>query len=148
MRQSVEVVVRRKKGMRPTYETQIDRANEGSARELLEHRGYIVCDFEQYAPCDFFAFSDKKNFFVEYKRRNHNYGTYPSVMIPEKKVRQMLGICDHLKSEFLYLVQFNDGFYGAVVNHYYTATSGRTDRYDPKDICRHAYIDIGEFHKL
>ena len=133
---------------RPSYETTTDKDNEARCKEALTARGYMVCEFGAYSPADFFAFSAEKVFLVEYKRRNHNYGTYETVFIPEQKLRKLLSIAEQLRCEVLYVIEYNDGFRAAVIGDYYTEMAGRKDRGDPSDYERMAFINKKEFYKL
>jgi hypothetical protein len=132
----------------PSYETQADKANEAIAQRVLEQRGYSVFSFGRYSPCDFFIFKDGQSFFTEYKRRNHNYNTYPTVIMPEKKLRQLLSVAEKLSSKVLYVAHFNDGVYAAVVEDYHTELGGRKDRGDPRDTHRVAHININNFKQI
>lgn len=134
--------------MRPTYERQSDRVNEERAIALLERRGYLVYQFGRFAPCDFFAFNNDKGFLVEFKKRSNNHDKYPTVMMPEKKLRRVLDIGEQLKLGFLYVVEFEDGVYAANVKDYHTKIGGRKDRQDPKDIERMAHINLNDFIRI
>jgi hypothetical protein len=130
------------------YETQKDKLNETRAGELLTSLGFTVCTFGKFAPCDFFAFTKKGQYLVEFKKRSHNYGDFPTVMIPEKKLRKCLTIAEQIGCSFLYVVEFDNGTYGCDVKHYTTANGGRTDRNDPNDYGVMAFIDIKDFRRL
>lgn len=133
---------------RPIYETEGDRANESVAMALLRERGYLVCSLGRLSPCDFFAFNKDRGFLVEFKKRSNTFCKYPDIMIPEKKLRKCLTIAEELRVGFLYLVEFTDGVYAATVSQYRTAIGGRTDRNDPGDIERIAYIDKSDFKRI
>ena len=130
------------------YETAKDKQNEAKAGELLTSLGFTVCTFSKFAPCDFFAFTDKASYLVEFKKRSHNIGDFPTVMIPAKKLRKCLNISDQLNCEFLYVVEFNNGTFACSVKHYSTAPGGRTDRGDPNDFGVMAFINIEDFRRL
>jgi len=130
------------------YETATDKHNEAGCGELLASLGFTVCTFGKFSPCDFFAFTTKGSYLVEYKRRSHNYGDFPTVMIPEKKLRKCLSIAEQIGSQFLYVVEFNNGIYAANVKHYSTGNGGRTDRGDANDYGVMAFIKTEEFRRL
>jgi len=132
----------------PSYETANDKQNESYAKAVLERHGFTVFSFGQYSPCDFFIFGQSCSYLAEYKRRNHNYGQYQTVIMPEKKLRKLLSMAEQLGSDVLYVVQFNDGVYAAKIEDYYTTIGGRTDRNDPRDIHKVAHIGVNYFKKI
>lgn len=135
--------------MSPTYETEKDRANESGIIPILAAYGLVSFPLPQYAPCDFLSFSrGGGGYLVEFKCRRNKSTKYPSVMIPESKLRKCLTIAEQLKLDFLYVVQFDDGVFITDAKEYSTAIGGRKDRNDPRDMGRMAYIDINRFRKI
>lgn len=137
--------------MRKTYETREDKANESIAADILTRRGYDVYPMLNFTPCDFLIISDDKIFLTEYKRRKHSFGTYKDVMIPTAKLKKLQDVSKILKWGLLYLIMYDDGMYGAVLNantEYPSRMSGRTDRNDPQDIQLKSFIPNEEFYKI
>lgn len=133
---------------RPRYETEANKLDEANAIAHLVCLGYSVVPLGPLSPGDFFINKGEYTALVEFKRRNNPALKYPTVIMPEQKLRKCLTLADEMAIEFLYMVQFNDGLYIAVVNQYHTSPGGRTDRGDPRDLHKVAHINKNDFRRL
>lgn len=94
------------------YETERDKANEKRIASLLRSRGNTVNHLRQFYPCDFLITQpDGYRYIAEYKRRSHNFGTFPTIWMPAQKIAQCFGISNALRVPFHLIVEFDDGIY-------------------------------------
>lgn len=133
---------------RPRYETEANRQDEANAVAYLEFLGYGVVPLGPLSPGDFFISTGQYTALVEFKRRNNPHNQYPTVIMPEQKLRKCLCLAEDMAIDFLYLVQFTDGLFITKVEDYSVCTGGRTDRGDPRDIHKVAHINKEFFRRI
>lgn len=132
---------------RPVYERTTDRENEQRCARMLAGLGFTVFQLGKFGIADFMAYNGRP-YLVEYKKRHHNFGRFPTVIIPLAKLTKCFDMAHDLKCGFLYICEFNDGFYMSEPREFKVSLGGRVDRGDPKDIYEVAHIGLDKFRKV
>lgn len=132
----------------PLYETETNRRNEYRVMSALANSGHTVAPLGCRSPGDFICVMHGRTYITEYKKRAHMFGSYPTVIIPEQKLRRCLSLAEEMGISFLYIVEFDDGVYACQPHDYEVRLGGRTDRGDPNDIHKVAHINISQFREI
>jgi len=115
----------------------------------LEAQGHKVYILKPYYPCDFLIKSSNGSTFIaEYKKRSHDFGTYPSVMITALKVANCKSLASAMNVKFCFLVEFNDGLYITSKVSGSVEYSGRKDRGDVSDMEPYIMVPLDNFIRI
>lgn len=141
---------------RPLYENKNDLKNESSAQQLIEK----ICKYKLHKlpisyHADFAAFRDNKlKAFVEYKKRNCNSTTYPSIMLSYLKLAAIHNLCAPITGvKGYFFVELNDGLFWCELSkdipNSYVEWGGRTaNTRDSADIEPVIHIPMKNFKEL
>jgi hypothetical protein len=136
---------------RPTYESYQNVSEELQiAATFCEVFG---CKYEQYPPLHHlngkFTVGGRTAAVVEIKQRRNKSTTYPTLMISAAKCANGRDWGQKENAPFILLVKFTDGlFMTKATRKYQEAIGGRTDRGDPNDLERCAYIPMEKFYRV
>lgn len=137
---------------RPFFSRVVDRENEERCVRMLTGLGFTVLQFNQgKETIDFLCWIGTAFYWVEYKRRNHTFGTYPTAIMPAQKLKKSLLMSRWQCAPYIYLTEYDDGYYWCKptkYEDYKIEVGGRTDRGSPWDIYPMAHIPIEELVKL
>jgi hypothetical protein len=138
--------------MRPIYETESDRRNEVSVQEFLTTK--YSCRYEKtahLATADaILSNADGVPWAVlEVKTRKNSSTKYPTYMISANKVNGMMQLAEERGCVPLLVVKFTDGIFAIKLRRGFdTASGGRQDRGDFRDIETCVYIPMERFRQL
>lgn len=137
--------------MRPIYETDENKADERGFMQLMESKGFDIKPAGKQYPIDFIIKKDGHTAVAEYKRRHHNFGTYPTVIMPLMKFTQGRTFSMFTLAHYLYYCEFNDGVYRADITNVFPSNlevTGRKDRGDKMDLYPHVHLPINLFRRI
>jgi hypothetical protein len=103
--------------MRPVYENEFDRSNEGYIKKYIESKGKFTYEkSEPFSSIDGLLFQDDKHVGnVETKTRTNASDKYPTYMISAMKVDSILRKSKGDKVIPLLIVRFTDGVFTVVL---------------------------------
>lgn len=131
-----------------TYETEADRANEKRIANLLRTKGCDVTLLKRYYPCDFFIRAGNHTYLAEYKRRNHKYGTFDSVMLPALKLSNCRQLSSTTLIPFVLFIEFDDGFFVCYDVTGKFEVGGRADREVDGEYEPVVLIPLSKFNRM
>jgi hypothetical protein len=137
--------------MRPVYENEFDRSNEGYIKKYIESKGKFTYEkSEPVSSIDGLLFQDDKHVGnVEIKTRTNASDKYPTYMISAMKVDSILHMSKEDKVIPLLIVRFTDGVFTVVLeDRYEKRLGGRHDRNDSHDTETCMYIPMTEFVQI
>jgi hypothetical protein len=93
------------------FETGNDQAAEAAARARVERAWRCtVVKRDDLAEVDWAVYRDMKlHCFMEFKRRRHSSGTYPTVFLAERKYRALRDVALRFKVPSYYCIEFDNG---------------------------------------
>jgi len=137
--------------MRPVYENEFDRSNEGYIKKYIESKGKFTYEkSEPFSSIDGLLFQDGKHVGnVEIKTRTNASDKYLTYMISAMKVDSILRMSKEDKAIPLLIVRFTDGVFTVVLeDRYEKRLGGRHDRNDSHDTETCMYIPMTEFVQI
>jgi hypothetical protein len=96
--------------MRPRYETSEDRSHEESFANMLHERaGITAWKLPVSYAVDFFALStEDRPIWIEFKRRHHQFGKYPDVILSALKWWNATSLTSRTGGTLVFAVEFDD----------------------------------------
>jgi|TARA_R110002126_G_scaffold22233_2_gene79456 hypothetical protein len=137
--------------MRPIYENEYDRSNEGYIKNYIESKSEFTYEkSEPFSSIDGLLFQAGEHVGnVEIKTRTNASGKYPTYMISATKVGSILRMSKEDKVIPLLIVRFTDGVFVVVLeDKYEKRIGGRHDRNDSHDTETCMYIPMTEFVQI
>ena len=137
--------------MRPIYENEYDRSNEGYIKNYIESKSEFTYEkSEPFSSIDGLLFQAGEHVGnVEIKTRTNASGKYPTYMISAMKVDSILHMSKEDKVIPLLIVRFTDGVFTVVLeDRYEKRLGGRHDRNDSHDTETCMYIPMTEFVQI
>ena len=116
----------------PTHETQADRDAEANFAGFMAARNWSMYPLVQYYPFDFFASKGNVNCFIEYKKRTHAFGAFPTTYFPAQKFAKCRSWARELNIPFYIFIEWDDQtrFCNAMDVPFFVTIAGRNDRVD------------------
>jgi|TARA_R110001606_G_scaffold799_3_gene3126 hypothetical protein len=137
--------------MRPIYENEYDRSNEGYIKNYIESKSEFTYEkSEPFSSIDGLLFQAGEHVGnVEIKTRTNASDKYPTYMISATKVGSILRMSKENKVIPLLIVRFTDGVFVVVLeDKYEKRIGGRHDRNDSHDTETCMYIPMTEFVQI
>lgn len=133
---------------RPVYQGEADEEREERCARMLTGLGYNVLSLDRFSAADFIAQRNGTTYLIEYKFRNHNFGQFPTSILPVRKLQLGKKLGEFLKMNFVYLAEYLDGYYWSEPEAYTVMPGGRTDRGDAQDLYPMAHISTDQFIRI